>query len=135
MKVLPPSQGLATVCFLSVTLVERGHITESWATRGYYLHPSKCNRVLLRGTCRVAQPSRLFVTPPSIPAALYTFLMLARMLWPSTKASPDVMLSSPVSILKVVVLPAPLKPRRPKHSPLLTAKEILSTASRDSRLS
>lgn len=105
---------------------------------GYYLHPwllQPCppQRHSQGGP---AQPDAgLFVTPSSAPAALGTFLMLARMLWPSTKASPDVMLSSPVSILKVVVLPAPLKPRRPKHSPLLTAKEILSTASRDSRLS
>ncbi|TNN68841.1 hypothetical protein EYF80_020876 [Liparis tanakae] len=43
-------------------------------------------------------------------------------------ASPEVTLSSHVSILKVVVLPAPLKPRRPKHSPFPTARDSLSTA-------
>ena len=43
-------------------------------------------------------------------------------------ASPDVGLTSPVSILNIVVLPAPLTPSRPKHSPLWTPTEILSTA-------
>ena len=32
------------------------------------------------------------------------------------KQEPDVMISSPVTILNVVVFPAPLTPRRPKHS-------------------
>lgn len=50
------------------------------------------------------------------------------MLYPSMKASPDVTVSSPVSILKVVVFPAPLKPKRPKHSPFPTARDSLSTA-------
>lgn len=36
-------------------------------------------------------------------------------LYPFTKASPAVGLMSPVSILKVVVLPAPLIPSKPKH--------------------
>lgn len=36
-------------------------------------------------------------------------------LLPATVASPEVTVVSPVSILKVVVLPAPFTPRRPKH--------------------
>lgn len=36
-------------------------------------------------------------------------------LLPATVASPDVTVLSPVSILNVVVLPAPFTPRRPKH--------------------
>lgn len=36
-------------------------------------------------------------------------------LLPATVASPDVTVVSPVSILNVVVLPAPFTPRRPKH--------------------
>lgn len=36
-------------------------------------------------------------------------------LYPFRKASPAVGLMSPVSILKVVVLPAPLIPSKPKH--------------------
>jgi len=36
-------------------------------------------------------------------------------LYPFTKASPAVGLMSPVSILKVVVLPAPFIPNKPKH--------------------
>lgn len=36
-------------------------------------------------------------------------------LLPATVASPEVTAVSPVSILKVVVLPAPFTPRRPKH--------------------
>lgn len=59
-----------------------------------------------------------------------TFLMSLKMLYPSIKASPEVTLSSPVSILNVVVLPAPLKPRRPKHSPFPTARDSRSTARR-----
>lgn len=49
-------------------------------------------------------------------------------LCPLTKASPPVVLSSPVSILKVLVLPAPLTPRRPKHSPGRTPRHSRSTA-------
>lgn len=36
-------------------------------------------------------------------------------LYPATDASPEVTSVSPVSILKVVVLPAPFTPRSPKH--------------------
>lgn len=36
-------------------------------------------------------------------------------LYPSTDASPELTSVSPVSILKVVVFPAPLTPNRPKH--------------------
>lgn len=36
-------------------------------------------------------------------------------LLPPTVASPEVTVVSPVSILNVVVLPAPFTPRRPKH--------------------
>ncbi len=63
---------------------------------------------------------------------------LCPMIW----ASPVVGVYSPQSILKVVVLPAPLTPSKPKpfklnikvkcdelvHCPFLTPKEILSTA-------
>lgn len=49
-------------------------------------------------------------------------------LCPLTKASPPVVLSSPVSILKVLVFPAPLTPRRPKHSPGRTPRHRRSTA-------
>lgn len=37
-------------------------------------------------------------------------------------------MTSPVNILKVVVLPAPLTPNSPNTSPFLIPKEILSTA-------
>lgn len=49
-------------------------------------------------------------------------------LCPLTKASPPVVLSSPVSILKVLVFPAPLTPRSPKHSPGRTPRQRRSTA-------
>lgn len=49
-------------------------------------------------------------------------------LCPLTKASPPVVLSSPVSILKVLVFPAPLTPRSPKHSPGRTPRHRRSTA-------
>ena len=45
-----------------------------------------------------------------------TLFMLVLMSKPSTKAVPPDMVSSPVNILNVVVFPAPLIPRRPKHS-------------------
>ena len=43
-------------------------------------------------------------------------------------ASPDETSVSPVSILKVVVFPAPLTPRRPKHSPFLMPTHNCFTA-------
>lgn len=42
-------------------------------------------------------------------------LWFVHYLYPATDASPDVTSVSPVSILKVVVLPAPFTPRSPKH--------------------
>ena len=47
---------------------------------------------------------------------------------PSTTAVPDVMVSSPVNMRNVVVFPAPLIPRRPKHSLMGTPRHRLSTA-------
>lgn len=38
-------------------------------------------------------------------------------LYPATEASPQLTSVSPVSILKVVVFPAPFTPNRPKHCP------------------
>ena len=46
-------------------------------------------------------------------------------LLPLTSASPAEGLVSPVSILKVVVLPAPFTPSSPKHSPFRTPKVSL----------
>jgi hypothetical protein len=45
-----------------------------------------------------------------------------------TMASPDEGMNCPVSILKVVVFPAPLTPRSPKHSPSGTATDTPRTA-------
>src|ERR1035438_9890557 len=47
---------------------------------------------------------------------------------PATRAPPDVGGNSVVSILIVVVLPAPLEPSRPKTSPALTESVRESTA-------
>src|ERR1019366_2782231 len=47
---------------------------------------------------------------------------------PATRASPEEGGNSVVSILIVVVLPAPLDPSKPKTSPALTARVIPSTA-------
>src|ERR1039457_3794034 len=47
---------------------------------------------------------------------------------PATRASPEEGGSSVVSILIVVVLPAPLEPSKPKTSPALTARVTASTA-------
>ena len=47
---------------------------------------------------------------------------------PATKASPEVGFEIPISIFIAVVFPAPLAPRNPKISPLLTSNEILLTA-------
>jgi hypothetical protein len=43
-------------------------------------------------------------------------------------ASPEVIGCSPQSILNVEVFPAPLTPKRPKHSPFLIPNETLLTA-------
>src|SRR5262245_11819005 len=51
-----------------------------------------------------------------------------RTLRPSTVASPPLSGSRPVSILMTVVFPLPLGPRKPKISPLATAKLTLFTA-------
>ena len=47
---------------------------------------------------------------------------------PSTVSSPEVTGETQVIIRMVVVLPAPLGPRKPKHSPARTEKEMPSTA-------
>src|SRR5688572_13032174 len=47
---------------------------------------------------------------------------------PATTALPPLGASSPVSILMVVVLPAPFGPRKPKISPVLTSKLTAFTA-------
>src|SRR5487761_220639 len=51
-----------------------------------------------------------------------------RMSIPSMRAVPDVGVSSPHSLRNVVVLPAPLAPRKPKISPRSTAKLTPLTA-------
>src|SRR5450631_1523000 len=51
-----------------------------------------------------------------------------RMSMPSMRAVPEVGVSNPQSMRRVVVLPAPLAPRKPKISPRATAKLTLSTA-------
>ena len=50
---------------------------------------------------------------------------------PATRASPDEGGSSVVSILIVVVLPAPLEPSKPKTSPALTDKVRSWTATNE----
>src|ERR687894_804635 len=49
--------------------------------------------------------------------------------WPSTRAVPDVGVRSVISILIVVVLPAPFGPSRPNSSPRRTVKLTPRTAS------
>ncbi len=49
---------------------------------------------------------------------------------PATVAAPDVGASSVPSVLTVVVLPAPLGPRKPKTSPEPTWKDTSSKATR-----
>src|SRR5687768_15794265 len=53
---------------------------------------------------------------------------------PATTARPLVGASSPVSILMVVVLPAPFGPRNPKISPAFTAKLTAFTAVKSPKL-
>src|SRR5688572_4389613 len=53
---------------------------------------------------------------------------------PATRASPEVGASSPVSILMVVVLPAPFGPRKPNTSPRRTAKLTWSTATKSPKV-
>jgi len=48
--------------------------------------------------------------------------------WPATLSRPSLGASTVVSILIVVVLPAPLGPRKPKTMPASTANEMWSTA-------
>lgn len=59
--------------------------------------------------------------------------MLVLISKPSTTAVPPDMVSSPVSMRNVVVLPAPLIPRRPKHSLMGTPRLKLSTATNGER--
>ena len=54
--------------------------------------------------------------------------------WPAINSLPSVGASTVVSILiVVVVLPAPLGPRKPKMTPASTAKEMWSTAVKPSK--
>ena len=62
-----------------------------------------------------------------------TLFMLVLMSKPSTKAVPPDMVSSPVNILNVVVFPAPLIPRRPKHSLMGIPRLKRSTATNGPR--
>ena len=57
-----------------------------------------------------------------------TCLIWVTTLWPWRKALPAVTLTSPVSILNVVVFPAPFWPSRPKHSCSGTPTHTWSTA-------
>ena len=70
--------------------------------------------------------------PENEPVQL-TLFMLVLMSKPSTKAVPPDMVSSPVNILKVVVFPAPLIPRRPKHSLMGIPRLKRSTATNGPR--
>ena len=63
-----------------------------------------------------------------IPGHHLTARKLYLILHPSIKASPLVTSSSPVSILNVVVFPAPLIPSNPKHSPAGIPSDVRSTA-------
>ena len=49
---------------------------------------------------------------------------------PETVSAPEVTGDTHVTILRVVVLPAPFGPRKPKHSPFSTLKSMPSTATR-----
>ena len=64
---------------------------------------------------------------------LFNFRRTVRALWttscPSTRAAPEVGISSVTSILIVVVFPAPFGPSKPKSSPSFTSKSIPRTAS------
>src|SRR5579859_5431221 len=57
-----------------------------------------------------------------------TAAVCLRISYPATSAVPDVGVSSVVSILMVVLLPAPLGPSRPNTSPCSTLKLISFTA-------
>lgn len=57
-----------------------------------------------------------------------TFLIFSVMLMPSINTTPEVVISSPVNILNVVVFPAPFNPSNPKHSYFETKREIFLTA-------
>jgi hypothetical protein len=63
------------------------------------------------------------------PTTSRTSLSCVRTLLPSISASPLVGAWSPVIILNVVVLPAPLTPSSPKHSPAPIPSDSPSTAS------
>ncbi|MNR66821.1 hypothetical protein D3C85_1905200 [compost metagenome] len=50
--------------------------------------------------------------------------------WPLTRISPELGVSKPASIDRVVLLPEPLEPRKVKNSPSWMSSEILSTAAK-----
>ena len=58
----------------------------------------------------------------------HTFFKDILMSYPAMMEVPDVIRISPVSMLKVVVFPAPLTPSKPKHSPLGMPRLIPETA-------
>lgn len=66
----------------------------------------------------------------SMPLTLFTLVLMSK---PSTKAVPPDIISSPVNILNVVVFPAPLIPRRPKHSLMGIPRLKRSTATNGPR--
>src|SRR5215469_12872534 len=75
----------------------------------------------------VSSPSRLG-SWNTMPKARRTSIGSLTGSWPATLSHPSLGLSTVVSILIVVVLPAPLGPRKPKMTPSGTANEAWSTA-------
>ncbi|MNR49619.1 hypothetical protein D3C85_1690210 [compost metagenome] len=49
---------------------------------------------------------------------------------PSTRISPELGVSKPASIDRVVLLPEPLEPRKVRNSPSWISREMLSTAAK-----
>src|SRR5215469_10429164 len=75
----------------------------------------------------VSSPSRLG-SWNTMPKARRTSIGSLTGSWPATLSDPSLGLSTVVSILIVVVLPAPLGPRKPKMTPSGTANETWSSA-------
>src|SRR5439155_3959290 len=85
-------------------------------------------RLSSRDSCAGRSHQSAFFCPMSRLNCRFISLRRSQGTNPSTRASPEVGFSKPESILRTVVLPAPLGPRKPTNSPSSIWKETWSAA-------
>ena len=89
---------------------------------------SRCSIPQKRSSSRPERRSKVFIPSGRTPIWAFAAAGSAQTSWPSTSTRPASGRSSPVTIERVVVLPAPLGPTKPNIDPRGTHMVRLSTA-------